>query len=106
LRGGEITNDRRIRAALPSIRTVLDKDAKLVLLSHLGRPNGNGFQEVYSMKPVAERLGELLSQHVTLGPANVIGPELCRSVEAMNSGDILLLEKQWPTRRIMPLIDN
>jgi len=60
LKGGQITDDRRIRAALPSIKQVLDQGGKLVLMSHLGRPDG-AFDPEGSLKPCAVRLGELLA---------------------------------------------
>ena len=59
LKDGEITDDTRIRAALPTIRYLLESGAKVVLCSHLGRPKGE-VNEKYSMKPVAERLSEEL----------------------------------------------
>src|ERR1035437_10064243 len=72
LKGGKITDDRRIQAALPSIQRVLGQGGKLVLLSHLGRPDG-AFDPEGSLKPCADRLGELLGKPVQLGPKEVIG---------------------------------
>ena len=63
LKDGEITDDTRIRAALPTIRYLLESGAKVVLCSHLGRPKGE-VNEKYSMKPVAERLSEELDAKV------------------------------------------
>lgn len=64
---GEITDDRRIQMALPSIRSVLERGGMLTLMSHLGRPKGRGFESQYSMQPVATRLSELLQRPVHLG---------------------------------------
>tara|TARA_X000001036_G_scaffold68434_2_gene59403 strand:+ start:14002 stop:15165 length:1164 start_codon:yes stop_codon:yes gene_type:complete len=64
MHGGAISDDRRIQMALPSIQSVLDRGGSLTLMSHLGRPTGNGFEQAYSLAPVAKRLGELLSEKV------------------------------------------
>ncbi len=61
---GEITDDRRIQMAIPSIQSVLSRGGTLTLMSHLGRPSGDGYEEEYSMVPVAERLSELLGRGV------------------------------------------
>src|SRR5579884_1818522 len=86
--GQEITSDKRIRASLPTIRYALDHGAGVVLASHLGRPKGKPNPEM-SMKPVAQRLGELLGKPVKLAP-DCVGP----AVEAMlpAPGEVLLLE--------------
>jgi phosphoglycerate kinase len=64
LKDGEITDDGRIRAALPSIRSVLERSGRLVLMSHLGRPDGTGYQPELSLEPCAKRLTELLGDAV------------------------------------------
>ena len=92
LEDGKITNDKRIKAALPTINHALDNGAALILMSHLGRPKGEGFEPELSLKPVAERLGELLNKSVTLGPAEVVGDETKKIVSQMNPGDVVLLE--------------
>jgi len=86
--GKEITSDKRIRASLPSIQYALDHGAALILASHLGRPKGKPNLEM-SLKPVAERLSQLLGKPVALAP-DCVGP----SVEAMlpKPGEVLLLE--------------
>ena len=66
MKEGRISNDKRIRAALPTIRMALDKGAGVVLLSHLGRPTEGRYEEQFSLKPVAARLGELLGREVPL----------------------------------------
>jgi len=63
---GVITDDRRIQLALPSIKNVLDRGGTLTLLSHLGRPSGRGYEEAYTLQPVATRLEELLGERVVL----------------------------------------
>ncbi len=87
----EVTNDRRIQQALPSIQTALKGGAKLILASHLGRPSGEGFEEKYSMAPAAKRLGELLGKPVKLAP-DCIGAEVEKMVSELNEGDVLVLE--------------
>ena len=66
MKDGKVTNDKRIRASLPTIRTALEKGAGVVLLSHLGRPTEGQYEEEFSLKPVAARLSELLGQPVAL----------------------------------------
>jgi len=92
IKDGKITNDRRIVEALPSIRRVLDQGGRLTLMSHLGRPEGKGFEAEYSLAPVAKRLGELLGKKVAMGPRSVVGPEARKMVDAMKDGQALLLE--------------
>lgn len=86
----EITNDRRIQMALPSIQVALKGGAKLILASHLGRPKGEPNPK-YSLAPAAKRLGELLGKEVKLAP-DCIGPEVHAMVDAMEEGDVLVLE--------------
>jgi phosphoglycerate kinase len=92
LKGGRITNDRRIVEALPSIRRVLQQGGRLVLMSHLGRPEGKGFEAEYSLAPVAAQLGELLGKKVTMGPQTVAGADAKALADKMKPGDVLLLE--------------
>jgi phosphoglycerate kinase len=86
---GRITDDRRIQASLPTIRYLLDHDAKVILVSHLGRPKG--VDPKWSLKPVAERLSELLGKPVPLAPDSV-GPAVGAAVSGLRPGDVLLLE--------------
>ena len=88
--GGAITDDTRIRASLPTIRYLLDHDAAVILMSHLGRPKGK-VDPKYSLKPVAERLSELLGQPVALAP-DCVGPEVTAQAHALQPGQALLLE--------------
>ncbi|WGS64468.1 triose-phosphate isomerase [Marinitoga aeolica] len=90
MKDGVITNDKRIKAALPTIKHALKEGAKVILLSHLGRPKGEPKPE-FSLKPVAERLGELLGQEVKFVP-EVIGENVKKAVEELNEGEVLLLE--------------
>ena len=89
LADGKITDDTRIRAALPSIRYVIEKSGKLILASHLGRPKGKP-EPKYSLKPVAAQLAELLAKQVQFGP-DCVGPEVEKMVGALKPGDALLL---------------
>ena len=87
---GEITDNRRIRAALPTIQYLLDHNAKVILCSHLGRPKGE-FNLKYSLKPVAEELSKLLNKDVKLAK-DVIGESAKELTSNMKEGDIVLLE--------------
>ena len=91
LKDGKITNDRRIVMALPTIRKVVEEGGKLILMSHLGRPEGK-FDPADALTPCAKRLGELLGKPVRLGPEEVVGPQTEKRVAAMANGDVLLLE--------------
>lgn len=87
---GSITDDRRIREALPTIKYLREHDAKVILMSHLGRPKGK-FNMKYSLKPVAERLSERLEADVKLA-SDVIGDEVRAMAESLKAGDVMLLE--------------
>jgi phosphoglycerate kinase len=90
LAGGEVADDMRIRAALPTIELLRERGAALVLASHLGRPGGKP-DPALSMKPVAERLEELLGAKVKVAPGVVEG-DVDLSCGALGPGDVLLLE--------------
>ncbi len=90
MQGGVITDDTRIRAALPTIRYLLDHGAAVILASHLGRPRGNVVEEM-RMHPVADRLGALLGRPVQSAPDS-IGPVVERMARALTPEDVLLLE--------------
>ena len=87
---GNITDDIRIRGVLPTINYALDEHAKVIIISHLGRPDGQR-QEKYSLAPVAKRLSRLLEKEVKLAP-DCIGPKVEAMVGQMAFGDVLLLE--------------
>lgn len=89
-KAGNITDDTRIRAALPTIQYLRDKGAKVILCSHLGRPKGKVAEE-YRLTPVAKRLSELLGVPVTK-TNDCVGPEVEGIVAAMKPGDVVLLE--------------
>ena len=90
---GKITDDRRIRMALPSIQSVLDNDGRLILMSHLGRPKGGGAKgdEKYSMRPVAEALQDLLGRPVQFA-TDVVGDDAKSKAKSLKDGDVLVLE--------------
>jgi len=92
LDGTNITDDRRIVAALPTIKSVIDRGGRAVLMSHLGRPAGKGFEETYSMAPIAKRLGELLGNDVPIPAKNCKDEAIGIAVDAMKDGDVILLE--------------
>ncbi len=90
LKDGNVGDDTRIRAALPTIKYLLENDASLVLCSHLGRPKGQPLPE-YSLKPVAGYLAKLLGQQVSFTD-DCVGPEAEAAAKSLNPGDVLLLE--------------
>ncbi|TAG09515.1 MAG: phosphoglycerate kinase [Verrucomicrobia bacterium] len=90
LQDGNITDDTRIQAAIPSIRHLLEGGAKLVLCSHLGRPKG-GPEAKFSLAPAAARLGEILGKNVQLAP-DCIGDEVATLRTNLAAGEVLLLE--------------
>lgn len=88
---GAITDDRRIRMALPSIESVLSRGGKLVLLSHLGRPKGVGPEPKYTLKPAADRLAELLGKPVAFA-SDTVGLEAEKVVTNLKDGEVAVLE--------------
>ena len=86
-----ITDDRRIRMALPTIRSILDRGGKAILMSHLGRPAGKGFEPALSLAPVARRLGELLGQAVALA-TDTGGVDSIAQAQALPAGGVLVVE--------------
>ena len=90
LKNGEITDDGRIRASLPTIKTLIANGASIVIAAHLGRPKGEAKPEL-SLAPVAKRLSELLGAPVQFGGA-VTGSDVTSKAAALKAGEILLLE--------------
>src|SRR5215212_891390 len=90
LEGGRITDDRRIVQAMPTIRSVIERGGRLILMSHLGRPKG-GPEAKYSLKPVAERLGQLVGRPIKVAD-DCIGLAAEQSASGLKDGEILLLE--------------
>lgn len=86
----QITDDRRIRLALDSIRSVLNRGGSLILMSHLGRPKGEP-DEKYSLKPVAERLQQLLGKPIDFA-SDTVGPDAQKRAKSLAEGGVLLLE--------------
>jgi len=92
MKDGKITNDKRIVAALPTIKKLIADGGKVILCSHLGKPK-NGPEEKFSLAPVAVRLSELLGQEVVFAnDDNVVGENAKAAVAAMKDGDVVLLQ--------------
>lgn len=90
---GEVTDDLRIRATLPSIRSVIQRGGRLILISHLGRPEGTGFEAAFSLKPAAARLQELLGGvRVGFVGEDCLSAAATDAVAALKDGEVLLLE--------------
>ncbi|MCR4436920.1 MAG: triose-phosphate isomerase [Clostridiales bacterium] len=85
-----ITDDKRIVGAVPTIKYLMDRGAKTILVSHLGRPKG-GFEDKYSMKPTAARLGQLIGKKVIMAQ-DVIGDDARAKAAALKEGEVLMLE--------------
>jgi phosphoglycerate kinase len=88
---GAITDDRRIRMALPTIRSIVDRGGRAILMSHLGRPAGKGHEPAYSLAPVTRRLAELLGRPVPLA-ADTGGPDSVAKAASLPAGGVLVLE--------------
>jgi phosphoglycerate kinase len=90
VKDGKVEDDKRIVASLPTVNYLLEKGAAVILMSHLGRPNGKAKPE-FSLKPVADRLQELLERPVKF-LNDCLGPEVEKACAAMKPGDVILLE--------------
>lgn len=90
IKDGKVGDDTRIRAALPTLKYLLDQDAAVLLCSHLGRPKGEPKPE-FSLQPVAEHLSKLLDRPVAFAK-DCIGPEAEQAAQSLKPGDVLLLE--------------
>jgi phosphoglycerate kinase len=89
----QITDDRRISEALPSIKSVIDRGGRLILISHLGRPKGKNDpgDSKYSLRPAAVRLGELLGKQVAFA-TDIVGPDALDKVAQLTDGEVVVLE--------------
>ncbi len=91
LKDGVVTDDTRVRAAIPTIQYLKEHNAKVILMSHLGRPDGTGFQPELSLRPAAEKLAELTGYEVKF-VEDTYGEKAAEAVAALEAGDILVLE--------------
>jgi phosphoglycerate kinase len=88
---GTVTDDKRIKAALPTIHYVLDAGASVILMSHLGRPSGTGFEPEFSLKPAAATLSSILGRPVRMAP-DCVGAAVEAIASTLKPGDVLMLE--------------
>lgn len=86
-----ITDDTRIRAALPTIKNLMERNARIILASHLGRPRGDGYEAEYSLAPIGERLAELLDCDIVM-PEDCIGGAVKKLANELQPQEIMLLE--------------
>jgi phosphoglycerate kinase len=91
LQDGVVTDDTRVKAAIPTIQYLVDNGAKVILMSHLGRPKGDGPEPALSLKPAADKLAELTGLDVTFVP-DTYGDEAKKAVDAMKPGQVVVLE--------------
>lgn len=91
VKDGMVTDDTRIRRALPTIEKLVGDGGRVILMSHLGRPAGEGFEEAYSLAPAAKRLEELMGRDIKFA-SDTVGDEASMLVSAMGDGDVVVLE--------------
>ena len=92
LQEGVITDDIRITAAMPTVKNLIERGAKVILMSHLGRPEGEANMK-YTLKPVADRISQLLEKEIVfISAPEVVNDQVREAVENLNEGDVLLLE--------------
>ena len=110
MKEGKITDDKRIVSALPTVKYLIENEAKIILMSHMGRPKGEPKPE-YSLRPVAERLSELLGQRVIFTPSpEVVDDEVRGKAGELKPGEVMLLEnvrfRKEETKMKSPLQDS
>ncbi len=91
MKNGVITDDTRVTASLPTINYLIEQGAKVILCSHLGRPDGSGFQAEFSLLPVAKLLSEKLGKPVTMA-SDIVGDSAKTMADKLNDGEVMLLE--------------
>lgn len=91
VKDGVVTDDTRILAALPTIQKLVEDGARVVLMSHLGRPAGTGFEEEFTLRPAAQKLSELLGKPVVFA-TDTVGVDAQAKVASLRDGDVLVLE--------------
>ena len=91
VKDGAVTDDTRIRAAMPTIKKLVDDGAKVILMSHRGRPSGTGFEEEFSLRPAALHLAEVLGKPVAFA-SDIAGEDAQAKAAALRDGDVLIVE--------------
>lgn len=91
VKDGAVTDDTRIRAALPTIEKLAADGGRVILVSHLGRPAGEGFEDAFTLRPAAQRLSELLGKPVVFA-TDTVGPDAQAKTASLRDGDVLVVE--------------